>query len=65
MRGRGPFAKLIEQLFAGSCRRHGVNAERLRLRTDLFQRPRADTAQLPLFAEPDASAEREPEPRDR
>ena len=47
MRGRGPFAKLIEQLFAGSCRRHGVNAERLRLRTDLFQRPRADAAQLP------------------
>ena len=42
MRGQGPFAKLIEQLFAGACRRHGVNAERLRLRTDLFRRPRAD-----------------------
>ena len=51
MRGQGPFAKLIEQLFAGACRRHGVNAERLRLRTDLFRRPRADAAQLPLFAD--------------
>ena len=56
MRGQGPFAKLIEQLFAGACRRHGVNSERLRLRTDLFRRPRADTAQLALFAEPDPTS---------
>ena len=51
MRGTGPFAKLIEQLFAGACRRHGLNGERLALRTDRFRRPRADAAQLALFAE--------------
>ena len=51
MRGAGPFAELIEQLFAGACRRHGLNHERLALRTDLFRRPRADAAQLALFAE--------------
>ena len=51
MRGRGPFAKLIEQLFAGACRRHGIAPELPALRTDLFRRPRADAAQLPLFAE--------------
>ena len=51
MRGAGPFAELIEQLFAGACRRHGLNRERLALRTDRFRRPRADAAQLALFAE--------------
>ena len=51
MRGAGPFAELIEQLFAGACRRHGLNHERLALRTDRFRRPRADAAQLALFTE--------------
>lgn len=51
MRGHGPFAALIEQLFAGACRRHGISPEHAPLRTDLFRRPRADAAQLPLFAE--------------
>jgi hypothetical protein len=58
MRGRGPFAQLIEQLFAGACRRNGINTERLRLRTDLFRRPRTDAAQLPLFAELDEASGR-------
>ena len=51
MRGSGAFADLIEQMFEGACRRTGIDAERVRLRTDLFRRPAADPGQLSLFPE--------------
>ncbi len=53
MRGSGAFADLIEQMFQGACRRAGLNAERVDLRTDLFRRPAGDPSQLTLFPEAD------------
>ncbi len=54
MRGQGPFAELIGQLFAGSCRRFGIDATRPTLRSDRFRRPAGaadndDDQQLSLF----------------
>ena len=44
MRGAGPFADLIGQLFAGACRKHGLDRQRPRLRTDHFRRPARNLA---------------------
>ena len=47
MRGSGPWADLIRTRFAIACRKLGLNNDRIRLRTDLFQPP--EGAQLRLF----------------
>ena len=39
MRGRGAYAEQFKQLFDLSCRRHGLNRERLKLSTAAFRRP--------------------------
>lgn len=49
MSGTGVFADLLRQRFELACRRHGLNRERHRLRTDLFAVPRPATPQLDLF----------------
>ena len=41
MRGQGPWAALLKTRFERAVRKHGLNGERHRLRTDLFQPPRA------------------------
>jgi DNA repair photolyase len=46
MSGRGKIAEAIEQLFASSCDRYGLNKRKVELRMDLFTRNRA---QLTLF----------------
>jgi len=50
MKGKGAYAKLLEDRVKLSAKRHGLNIRRLRLRTDLFQRPALDTRQLELFS---------------
>ena len=52
MRGSGPFAELIDQLFAGACRRYGLQVAKPGLRTDLFRPPADadDPHQLLLFS---------------
>jgi DNA repair photolyase len=47
MRGAGPWADLMRSRFAIACKRHGLNRERIALRTDLFRPPQGD--QLSLF----------------
>jgi DNA repair photolyase len=47
--GVGPFAWMIGRRFETACARYGVNARSLKLRTDLFAPPAAETAQLSLF----------------
>jgi len=54
MRGRGPYAALLERRFALACRRHGLNRDDWTLDTTQFRRPRpagtaADEKQLSLF----------------
>jgi len=49
MRGSGAYADLIRQRFHLACRRNGLNARTLALRTDLFRRPQPPTTQLALF----------------
>ncbi|WP_343034908.1 PA0069 family radical SAM protein [Aromatoleum diolicum] len=49
MRGTGDYADLIRQRFRLACRRNGLNARTLELRTDLFGRPDSATPQLALF----------------
>ncbi|RED15416.1 PA0069 family radical SAM protein [Parasphingopyxis lamellibrachiae] len=39
MRGAGPWADLIRTRFAKACRKHGLNRERIALRSDLFCPP--------------------------
>jgi DNA repair photolyase len=39
MRGKGPLAAAIDSVFQTSCRREGLNAEKLTLSTDAFRRP--------------------------
>lgn len=54
MRGQGAFAAIIDAVFQASCRREGLNAERLRLSTDAFRRPEVDgrgARQMSLFDE--------------
>lgn len=48
-RGRGPFADQIAGRFKLTARRLGLNRDRKRLRTDLFERPLDDLAQMSLF----------------
>jgi DNA repair photolyase len=45
MRGQGPFAEQVAQLFHAACRKHGLNAKRSELSTAAFRRP----GQLELF----------------
>lgn len=45
MRPRGEWGRLLRARFATAKRRHGLDAERLRLRTDLFVKPAADVRQ--------------------
>ncbi len=49
MRGTGPYAWQIGRRFEIAAKRLGYQEERLRLRTDLFSAPRADSGQLSLF----------------
>lgn len=48
-RGTGPYADLIATRFKSTARRLGLDARSLKMRTDLFQPPRQDDAQLALF----------------
>ncbi len=47
--GEGPVAKLIADRFQAASRRLGLDAERSRLRCDLFTRPLESDTQLSLF----------------
>ncbi len=49
MRGNGPYAWQIGRRFEMAARRLGLNAEKRRLRTDLFVPPQEPTDQLDLF----------------
>jgi hypothetical protein len=49
MRGEGPYARLIEQLFATARRRLGLASDREPLRTDLFKPPDPASGQLRLL----------------
>jgi DNA repair photolyase len=51
MRGEGPFADQVEQVFEVACRRYGLNQGRFALNVDAFRRPeeRATGPQLALF----------------
>ena len=51
MRGNGPYAWQIGRRFEMAARRLGLNAEKRRLRTDLFVPPQEPTDQLDLFGE--------------
>ena len=46
MRGSGPWAELLQTRFHIACRRHGLNAERIALRSDLFRAPRGPQGEL-------------------
>jgi DNA repair photolyase len=48
MQGSGPWADLLRTRFQLACRKHGLNRERISLRTDLFRPPPG--AQGDLFA---------------
>ncbi|QBM75329.1 PA0069 family radical SAM protein [Sphingomonas sp. AAP5] len=39
MRGSGPWAELLQTRFQIACRKHGMNATRIALRSDLFRPP--------------------------
>ena len=49
MVGEGPYAWQIGRRFDLAARRHGLNAERKRLRSDLFAAPQFAGAQMSLF----------------
>lgn len=49
MKGAGPYAWQIGRRFEIAAKRLGLNAEKLRLRTDLFKAPRGPGEQLQLF----------------
>jgi DNA repair photolyase len=49
MKGHGTWAALIRQRFDKACARYGLTRERMQLRNDLFEPPRADSPQLGLF----------------
>src|SRR4051794_20952753 len=49
MSGTGPYAWMIGRRFEIAAGRLGLNARKLKLRTDLFVRPREQGAQLALF----------------
>jgi DNA repair photolyase len=46
MRGTGPWAELIRTRFAKACRKHGLNQERIALRSDLFRPPAGPQGEL-------------------
>ncbi|SMF60647.1 PA0069 family radical SAM protein [Allosphingosinicella indica] len=46
MRGQGPWADLLRIRFQRAVAKHGLNRERLHLRTDLFQPPEGDQMRL-------------------
>lgn len=50
MRGEGPLARQIGELFRVARRRHGLDGERSPLSTDAFRRPAVDGQQRELFA---------------
>jgi len=39
MRGQGPWADLLQTRFQIACRKHGMNGDRITVRTDLFRPP--------------------------
>lgn len=49
MSGSGPYARQIAARFRLALRRYGLNDERLKLRTDLFQRPTPVGGQISLL----------------
>jgi DNA repair photolyase len=49
MRGQGPWADLIRTRLAIASRKAGLDKAKIRLRTDLFQRPLISGSQLELF----------------
>ncbi len=49
MRGEGVYAEMIAHRFAIALKRLGLKSEAPAMRTDLFQSPRAPSAQLSLF----------------
>ena len=46
MRGNGPWADLLRTRFRIACRKHGLNRERIELRSDLFRAPRGPQGEL-------------------
>ena len=46
MRGSGPWADLLRARFQIACRKHGLNRERMRVRTDLFRKPAGPQGEL-------------------
>ncbi|OQW44769.1 MAG: DNA repair photolyase [Proteobacteria bacterium SG_bin6] len=46
MRGSGPWAELLRTRFQIACRKHGLNRERMRVRSDLFRPPRGAQGEL-------------------
>ncbi len=46
MKGQGPWADLLQTRFAIACRKHGLNTERIGLRSDLFRPPRGPQGDL-------------------
>ncbi|WP_394652382.1 PA0069 family radical SAM protein [uncultured Sphingomonas sp.] len=46
MQGSGPWAELLRTRFRIACRKHGLDGERGRLRTDLFRRPAGAQGEL-------------------
>ncbi len=46
MRGAGPWAELLRTRFHIACKRLGLNAERISLRSDLFRPPRGSQGEL-------------------
>ncbi len=46
MRGSGPWADLLRTRFQIACRKHGVNRERIVLRSDLFRPPAGPQGEL-------------------
>lgn len=46
MRGSGPWAELIRTRFQIAVRKHGLNKERVRVRSDLFRPPRGAQGEL-------------------
>lgn len=46
MRGSGPWAELLRTRFQIACRKHGLNRERMHVRSDLFRPPRGAQGEL-------------------
>lgn len=49
MRGTGPWADLVKTRLNIAARQHGLNKDRIELRTDLFKRPLVKGSQMELF----------------